>query len=199
MTDIFIGYRRGDGGDAGRLYDHLQDWFGADKVFRDIETLHGGQTWRDELEKTIRRARVNLFVIGQHWLSPENMLRLNEQIDVTRNEIRVALECRRNGKGNEVISILVGKVGMPNKSDLPPDITDLTEAHAHELPDTQYESSVTDLITLLQNDYGLECKHILEEEKNKFKKIQALQDMGHLSPNQAEQIRFELAKQFVGL
>lgn len=199
MTDIFIGYRRGDGGDAGRLYDHLQDWFGADKVFRDIETLHGGQPWRDELEKAIRRARVHLFVIGQHWLSPENMLRLNEQIDVTRNEIRVALECRRNGKGNEVISILVGKVSMPNKSDLPPDITDLTEAQAHELPDTQYKSSVTDLITLLQNDYGLECKHILEEEKNKFKKIQALQDMGHLTPNQAEQIKFELAKQFVGL
>jgi hypothetical protein len=43
MSRIFISYRRGDSrGSAGRLYDDLEERFGKDVVFRDLDTIEPG-------------------------------------------------------------------------------------------------------------------------------------------------------------
>lgn len=94
---LFIGYRRDDGDHAGRLYDRLVEAFSADAIFIDRENLTPGQPFREELAEAIRQARVCLVVIGQHWFSEKNQQRLFEHDDVTRSEIRTALECVKAG------------------------------------------------------------------------------------------------------
>jgi hypothetical protein len=55
---IFVSYRREDSaGEAGRLYDWLTRQFGAERVFRDVNTLVAGTDFAARIEE----ARVNPF------------------------------------------------------------------------------------------------------------------------------------------
>jgi len=152
---LFIGYRRHDGGDAGRLYDRLAEAFSTGAVFVDRESLTPGQPYREELTEAIRSARVCLIVIGQHWLSEKNQPRLFDENDITRNEIRVALECAAAGDNYTVIVVLTGGASMPTENDLPPEIAKLRDGHAHTLEETRYAASVEALIETLTHKYGL--------------------------------------------
>ena len=49
---IFISYRRDDAAsDAGRLADHLQRRFGADRVFLDVEAIEPGTDFVEVLQE----------------------------------------------------------------------------------------------------------------------------------------------------
>ncbi|HEY6896732.1 MAG TPA: FxSxx-COOH system tetratricopeptide repeat protein [Rhodocyclaceae bacterium] len=152
---LFIGYRRDDGGHAGRLYDRLAEAFSANAVFIDREDLTPGQAFRQELAEAIRQARVCVVVIGQHWFSDKNRERLFGENDITRGEIRVALDCVKAGNGYAVIPVLAGGAAMPAEHELPEDIAHLPRDHAHTLEETRYSHSVEALIELLAKRYGL--------------------------------------------
>lgn len=70
MSEIFLSYRRGDSpGYAGRLYDRLRDHFGADHVFRDLDTLPPGADFVVAMEEAVGSCDALVALIGPEWLT----------------------------------------------------------------------------------------------------------------------------------
>ncbi|MBS4095384.1 MAG: tetratricopeptide repeat protein, partial [Sulfuricella sp.] len=149
-TNIFIGYRRDDGGFARAVYEKLLDWFDEGAVFLDHESIDPGTLFKDELESAIGDCSVFLAVIGPHWLSDKNRARLHRPGDITRGEIRSAL---RHGK--PIIPVLAGGAGFPSQSDLPVDIQGMGGPNALHLYDAEFRASFQKLLDKLEARYGL--------------------------------------------
>lgn len=145
MPLIFIGYRRDDGGHARAIYLHLALWFDDRDVFLDHESLDSGEKFKPALAEAIERSALFLAVMGQHWLSEKNCARLADEEDITRGEIRAALQ-----KGVPIIPILCGGAGVPPQDTLPADIAALCDYNAHPLPDTEYVPALNRLIDKLR-------------------------------------------------
>lgn len=95
MPGIFINYRRDDqAGFAGRLADVLENAFGVENVFRDVEDIHPGEDFVVAIQKQLSSVSVMLVMIGPAWLTVNNngVRRLNETDDFVRREIQAALE-----------------------------------------------------------------------------------------------------------
>ncbi|MBP6708740.1 MAG: toll/interleukin-1 receptor domain-containing protein, partial [Candidatus Accumulibacter sp.] len=73
MPRIFISYRRTDSiAYAGRLYDHLRQHFGPDKVFMDIDGIAPGEDFVKVLEARVAGSDVVIALIGPTWLNASN-------------------------------------------------------------------------------------------------------------------------------
>ena len=94
MPGIFISYRREDScAYAGRLYDHLIEQFGKDRVFMDVDSIEPGVDFVEVLQNTVSSCDVLIAVIGQHWLTAADTegRRLDHPEDFVRVEISTAL------------------------------------------------------------------------------------------------------------
>lgn len=132
MADIFISYRRSDGGGhAGRLYDCLRKDLGDAHLFFDVSNIAAGERWRDSLREQLQRCRVMVAVIGPDWFDVRDdrgAARLGLPDDVVRAEI---VEAEHAGK--LLIPVLVGGAQIPPSSALPADWpTALREIGAHQ-------------------------------------------------------------------
>jgi formylglycine-generating enzyme required for sulfatase activity len=151
MPRIFISYRRIDSATiTGRIYDHLADVFGNDRVFKDVNTIQPGKDFRQVLDRFIEDTRVVLVVIGQNWVNAvgeDGRRRLDEQEDVVVEEIASALR-RPNC---EVIPLLVNGASMPATKDLPDRIKGLSYKHALTIrDDPDFRRDVNGLIDYLR-------------------------------------------------
>jgi TIR domain len=146
---IFVSYRREDAsGHAGRLYDHLADRFGPDKVAMDIDTLQVGVDFGSAIESALASSSVMIAIIGRNWLTVADARgerRLDNPDDFVRMELRAAFHL-----GLPVIPVLVGGARLPAAEDLPPDIEQLTHWHALEIPDTRWRLGVDQLVAALE-------------------------------------------------
>ena len=72
MGGIFISYRRDDSGPyAGRLRDTLTHHFGAEQVFRDIDSVDPGERFPRLIEQEVGSCDALLALIGPSgWRSP---------------------------------------------------------------------------------------------------------------------------------
>ena len=62
---IFISYRRDDSrGFTGRIADRLEAYFGKDRVFRDVTSLHPGEDFAEAIKTALHLSDVLLAVIG---------------------------------------------------------------------------------------------------------------------------------------
>src|SRR6188768_3067300 len=95
MGTVFISYRRGDSsGHTGRLFDRLEQRFGRDAFFRDLESLEYGIDFPREVEKALAACRIVLVVIGPGWLNARTnsgQRRLDQPQDFVRIEVAAAL------------------------------------------------------------------------------------------------------------
>src|SRR6476659_2567517 len=95
MGGIFISYRRTDSGpSAGRLRDTLCNHFGAEQVFRDINTIDPGERFPRIVAQRIDTCDALLAVIGPTWLTvtdSSGRRRLDNPDDLVRHEIATAL------------------------------------------------------------------------------------------------------------
>jgi len=125
MSDIFLSYRRDDSRSAtGRLADGLQAVFGAERVFRDLDSIAPGLDFQASLERAIGGASVMLVVVGPRWADMRNAQgrrRLDDPQDVVRREIEAALAA-----GLPVIPVLVEGAAMPSAALLPASLAGLT-------------------------------------------------------------------------
>jgi CheY-like chemotaxis protein len=132
MPKIFISYRREDSEHiTGRLYDRLEQRFGRDNVFMDVETIPLGVDFREHLDRAVGRCDTLLAVIGERWLDirhPEGQRRLDDPGDFVRIEIQAAL-----ARGIPVIPVLVGAAMMPGVQDLPEGLKPLAYRNAAEV------------------------------------------------------------------
>jgi hypothetical protein len=148
MPKILISYRRDDSAAyAGRLFDRLSDYFGAEKIFIDIDTIKPGQDFVKTIGDSVIACDAVLAVIGPRWLLEQDrkgQRRLDNPDDLVRMEVATAL----NG-GIQVIPVLVGGAEMPQAADLPGDLIRLARLQALEISDERFHHDIHRLIQAL--------------------------------------------------
>src|SRR5437870_309175 len=114
---IFLSYRRADaGGYAGWLHERLVEHFASGAVFRDVDSLKGGERWVDRLDETLGRCDVVVAVIGPDWLTVTN--EKGRRLDDPEDRVRLELEAGVR-RGVPLIPALVGGARMPASDQLP--------------------------------------------------------------------------------
>jgi hypothetical protein len=89
---IFINYRRDDDpGNAGRLFDRLQQTFPPQQLFMDVESLAPGLDFVRVLEEQVAECDVMLSVIGPHWLDAMDQ-HGNRRLDNPNDFVRIEIE-----------------------------------------------------------------------------------------------------------
>jgi len=133
MSRIFLSYRRQDQPHAAaRIYDYLVDRFGAESVFKDLDSLPPGEDFRRVLEHALVRCEAALIVIGPSWLDlrmADGTRRLDQPTDFVRLEIERSL-----AREIPVIPVLLDGTAMPRPEQLPEALRDMCYRQAVELP-----------------------------------------------------------------
>src|SRR4051812_47748899 len=129
VPGIFICYRRDDSaGHTGRLRDALAAEFGADQIFRDLDTIAPGDDFVQAMSHGIASCTVFLAIIGRNWLTAADRAgrrRLDDPADHVRAELTEALR-----RGVRVVPVLVQGAPMPAAADLPEAIAALADRNA---------------------------------------------------------------------
>ncbi|HEV7472465.1 MAG TPA: S1 RNA-binding domain-containing protein [Pyrinomonadaceae bacterium] len=132
MAQIFISYRRSDTAYvAATLNDKLQQHFGPDSVFFDVDNIPLGVDFRHYIESAVGQCDVLLVVIGDQWSGATDnsgKRRIDNPSDFVRVEIEAALK-----RNIPVIPVLVGEARMPSSTDLPPSIEKIAFRNAAEI------------------------------------------------------------------
>lgn len=126
---IFVNYRRDDSAShAMNIAQYLENAFGRENVFIDVDRFKAGQHFPEVLADKVRSCNAMLVVIGPNWLNMRDPAtgsrRLDQPGDWVRLEIQAAL-----ARGICVIPILVGGAKFPLKRDLPPELHSLYDRH----------------------------------------------------------------------
>jgi hypothetical protein len=132
MAQIFLSYRRSDSGYlVANLSEKLQQHFGEDSVFFDVDTIPLGVDFREYIASNVGQCDVLLAIIGDQWageLDEQGKRRIDSPSDFVRIEIESALK-----RKIPVIPVLVDKMEMPSKDDLPPSLQKLVYRNATEV------------------------------------------------------------------
>ena len=149
MSAIFLSYRRSDSvGAAGRLFDRLAEHFGADQVFRDIDSIEAGENFEERIRDALRLATVVLVVIGPRWLearSQDGRRRIDDAADYVRREIEMALS-----SGAKVVPLLVEGAASPTPESVPRSVQAFALRNNWELSDRRWDNDTRDLIKHLE-------------------------------------------------
>ncbi len=151
---IFVSYRRDDTRHvAGRLAGDLAAHFGHDQIFRDVESIEGGDEFPAMLEKAIEKCALMLVLIGPQWLAAadsQGRRRLDDPADWVRQEISVALR-----HGVRVVPVLVESAPLPAGGDLPDELKPLVSRQARPLSDERWRGDLAMLIEVTSKVTGL--------------------------------------------
>jgi len=137
MPKIFICYRRWDTSDATtHIHACLEQQFGGDDVFMDVDIVPPGVDFRQCLHDAVTTCDVVLVVIGRDWLDcrdKDGNRRLDNPADFVRIELESALQ-----RGIPVIPVLVRDASMPPEADLPESLRELVFRQAVEVHAAPY-------------------------------------------------------------
>lgn len=148
---IFINYRRDDAvGFAGRLSDTLADYFGRDRVFRDVTDIDYGHDFEQVIDEKLSESGAVVVLIGDKWSSvtnEEGKRRLDDPADYVSREISAALQ-----SAVPVVPVLIGNANMPRKDELPEKLGELTRRNAMTITDERWDFDVARLAKVLAID-----------------------------------------------
>jgi hypothetical protein len=102
---------------SGRIYERLAARYGQQHVFKDVDSLEGGDDFAKTIRETIPRSAAVLVVIGRTWLEARDdagRRRLDDPEDFVRREVEAALD-----DGVAVVPVLVEGARMPELGQLP--------------------------------------------------------------------------------
>lgn len=156
MPKIFISYRRSDASEsASRLHDILTGRFGAEHIFWDYDSIHGGDIFSKDIQDALNSSTTLLAVIGRDWLTirHDDKRRLDDPKDVLRREIATALERAEKGEDINVIPVLVEGASIPPEHDLPDDLKNLVEHLSIEIRPQHWQEDVKPLLRRLEKDF----------------------------------------------
>lgn len=147
---VFICYRREDAGyPAGWLFDQLAARLGADRVFKDVDSIEPGDDFEEVITGAVESCAVLLAVIGSRWVGaagPDGR-RLDDPGDFVRLEIEAALT-----RGVRVIPVLVDGARMPRPDRLPACLAPLARRQAVELSHARFTADLADLLNVLEKE-----------------------------------------------
>jgi formylglycine-generating enzyme required for sulfatase activity len=143
---IFISYRRDDDpAAAARVSDGLAGRFGKANLFIDVDDLHAGQRFDEELAKALTACDVLIAVIGERWTELLKAKITGGERDYVREEIAAALQRRI-----VVIPVRVGREGrlppLPRSGDLPTDIRDLVLYQKSDITHERFGRDMAELV-----------------------------------------------------
>ena len=148
---IFISYRRVDApGVAGRLSDTLSDYFGPERVFRDIENIEGGADFGQVIEGNLSSADAMIVLIGPEWLEATDESgnrRLDRIDDWVAAEVGAALE-----SGVPVFPVLIEGTPMPDADNLPDRLKPLARRNAVSISDKTWKTDANRLAKIVAID-----------------------------------------------
>lgn len=148
---IFINYRRDDAaGFAGRLADSLGNYFGRDRVFRDVTDIDYGTDFERVIDQRLAESGAVVVLIGERWSSVTNehgQRRLDDPADYVSREIAAALQ-----REVPVVPVLIGGASMPRKEELPEKLVELTRRNALKISDERWDFDVNRLAKVLAID-----------------------------------------------
>ncbi|MBV1877027.1 MAG: SUMF1/EgtB/PvdO family nonheme iron enzyme [Pseudomonadales bacterium] len=132
MPKIFISYRRGDSAYAtNSINSALEQHFGAEAVFFDIDSVGLGNDFREIIAEAVAQCDVLLAVIGNAWLDAkdsEGKRRLDDPADFVRLELEAALN-----RNIPVVPVLVDEVSIPSAAALPSSMSALAFRNAAQV------------------------------------------------------------------
>jgi len=132
MAQIFISYRRHDSAYlAATLSDKLQQHFGPNSVFFDVDNIPLGVDFREYIGNAVGQCDVLLVIIGDQWMGPvdsQGKRRIDDPSDYVLIEIESALK-----RNIPVIPVLVEEATMPSPADLPAAIQSIAFRNAAEI------------------------------------------------------------------
>jgi TIR domain len=141
---IFINYRREDLGLAGRINDRLEEEFGHDQIFMDVDTIPLGVNYVTALNEEVAKCDVLIALIGRDWFDARDEAghrRLDKPDDFVRIEIAAALKRRIR-----VIPILIDGTKVPKIDQLPPDIQELALRQGLEVRHAFFKADIERLV-----------------------------------------------------
>ncbi len=142
---LFISYRRTDSaGYSGRVHDRLQQEFGDNLLFMDVDSIPLGTNFAKMLGEEVAKCDVLLAVIGPGWLEARDEKgnrRLENPNDFVRIEIGTALK-----RGILVIPILLEGTQVPKADQLPDDLKELTLRNALDVRHASFAEDMERLI-----------------------------------------------------
>src|SRR5262249_47381541 len=106
MANIFISYRRSDSAAiAGRIRDRLAQYYGADAIFIDIDSIPFGIDFRQQIQEAMTKNDLVLALIGPMWIGSKKAgaTRISDYQDPIRIEIETALN-----RGIPLIPVVIG-------------------------------------------------------------------------------------------
>ncbi len=137
---IFISYRREDGGHAGRLHADLAARFGEEAVFYDLHGIPAGVDFAAYLRQRVAECRVVVAVIGRFWSSAT----LHEKGDYLCEELATAFQLDK-----VVIPVLVPGGAEPRAVELPAEVAPLASRQYFVVSDRHWKLDVEELATTL--------------------------------------------------
>jgi hypothetical protein len=141
---VFVSYRRQDEPHfTGRLVDQLAARFGKDNVFMDVDSIDPGTRFEEAIERSLQRSKVMIVIIGRRWadaVDAHGARRLDDPRDLVRREIEAAIT-----RGTPIIPVLAEGAAMPDRSDLPDSMADLTSYHALEVSHPRFSTDIARL------------------------------------------------------
>ena len=151
MSKVFICYRRSDSQDVvGRIYDHLSFQFGKENIFRDIDNIQVGSSFRNSVKNSLQKCNVVLVVIGPQWagaINDNGDLRFSDPEDPVRVEIETALSL-----GCPMIPVFVTNATQPDRKLLPSSIQPLFEKNGLLVrPDPDFHNDISNMIETLSS------------------------------------------------
>lgn len=112
IEKIFINYRRSQSKHvAGRIYRHLKDTFGEDRLFFDTAHQDLGGKWPAKLKQEVMQCNVLLVIIGHEWLAELNARSKRKEKNWVREEIKTVFE-RKDGSCH-IIPVLIDDAKLP--------------------------------------------------------------------------------------
>ena len=116
---IFLSYRRSDSlAVTQTVYNALAEHFGPEVVFRDLDSIPAGQSFKNHLETELDHCEVLIVVMGPTWLEVQSgstgKRRLDNPNDWVRLEIEYALK-----RNILVIPLLIDGSSLPAEDQLP--------------------------------------------------------------------------------
>ena len=152
MPDIFVSYRRSDTAMAsGRVFDHLQAFFGDEKVFMDVNTIQLGEDFVEVLERSVKESQIMLVMIGPSWMTPADSNgrpRIQDPKDYVRYELVCAFRHELR-----VIPVLVDGAEMPSEDTLPLELVSLARRNAISLSTNLFKRDIAYLIDAIKSTF----------------------------------------------
>jgi hypothetical protein len=145
---IFLNYRRDDtAGYAGRLAVDLRARLEGDRrIVMDVDTFGPGDLFAESIDQSLRACDAFITLIGRRWLEADSdgRRRIDDDQDWVRIELAVALSRRIR-----VIPVLVDGAVLPDKADLPPELSGLRDHQALILDNSTWQVGIDRLVSSL--------------------------------------------------